>query len=838
MSIEAIEALHHSFETQSIGISTYIRTLTHTVDTILIKIWEESGLAELDTHLIALGGYGRQELFPYSDIDSLVLIPQLSPTIEAALERFNQQVWDKGFKLHLSHEYLDSPRMMSEVELSTQTSWLESRLIAGDPIDYSRWHHRILKPLDIDHFIQSKIFEQQQRHIRYEEAQTSLEPDIKEHPGGLRDLHTLLWVDRARYGRRSIDQMLSHYGFSSYEIRRIQRAHSLQCNLRAHLHLISRREENTLRYDLHLAIAERLGIHRNASRLLASERLMQHYYRMSRLIQQANQLILSQIQHPIPPIAPSQGTLFFVNNHQLCLRDAQCLVEAPSLLFTIFITWQNTLEALDIHPATQRLLWDHRHLLDAPQFELRQRLQHAFIQILRGKRRIHRCLRYLHKLELLERYLPDWQRIRGQIQHDYMHRYPVDEHNLMVVRYLRRMVNSRYRDELPEAVSLIKAFERPEVLWIAGLLHDIGKGLDGDHSTLGAAKVRTFAENHQLPHEDIHLLEWLIQEHLTLSHVAQKQDINNPEVVQAFVAKLPSERALVALYLLTIADVRGTNPKLWNPWRSHLFTQLFHNALAVLHHQDNPIDPLQSIQNQVLNTKTPPASPPTFWNTLEPSYFYRHTPEELRWHLHLLEQHEQQPLIESRRFQGTWQFFIYWKDQPGIFFHLCSFFSAKRLSVVEAKIVTAKNGWILDSYSVLEPEYEFPPDEIQRFCKSLTATLKQASAFPDLSKPHKTKRLRLSRRQQALPLHPEIQIDPDIHHAHRFSLHIVTSDREALWADIAFCLWQSGISVHDARIQTLGERVESVLKISGTRLHLVDEQAKLEASLFKLLYPV
>lgn len=835
MYAKIVAGLHRAFENQTMPVSAYLKALTCAMDELLITFWQDSGLAELDTHLLALGGYGRHQLFPHSDVDTLVLLPQLTPAIEEALASFHEKAWDAGIKMHLSHECLNASRTAAEVDLSTQTSWLEARLIVGDPINFNHWHHTVMATLVVDDFIQAKQFEQKQRHIRYEEAEASLEPNIKEHPGGLRDFHTLFWIDRARFGRRSFHTLLAHHGFSTYEIRRLQRAHSLLCTLRAHLHLMAKRQEDTLRYDLHLPLAERLGIHRDASHLHSSERLMQHYYRMSRLILQTNRLILAQLQHPEPPQPPEADTPFFVDNHQLCVRDATCFVEDPALLFNIFVEWQNTPDAQDIHPSTQRAIWEHRHQLDAPAFELRQRLQRAFVAILRGNDRILRSLRYLHNLELLERYLPDWQRIRGQIQHDYVHRYPVDEHNLMVVKYLRRILDPRFQDELPEARPLMEQFKRPEVLWIAGLFHDIGKGLDGDHSQLGAVKARAFAETHQLPEEDIQLIEWLVQEHLTLSQVAQKQDIHNPEVIALFVNKLPSERALVALYLLTIADIRATNPTLWNPWRSHLLHTLFHRAQAALNDYATPPDLLQSIQElvQTLRKNHITHHKPRFWNTLESNYFYRHTPDEMAWHADLLENNLDMTLIQGRHYQGTWQFFIYWPDQSGIFNRLCSFFCARRLSIVEAKIVTSKTGWIFDSYAVLAPDYEWSQEDIEKHCQELRDVLNS----PILSTPNRCIGTpRLSRRQQALPLHPEIQLDPDPHHSHRFILHIMAADRPSLWSDIARCVWLSGIAIHDARIQNLGERIEGSLSISGPRLHIPDEQAMLEARLFRLLY--
>ncbi len=596
---------------------------------------------------------------------------------------------------------------------------------------------------------------------------------------------------------------------------------------------MANRQEDTLRYDLHLPLAERLGIRRDASRLHASERLMQYYYRMSRLVQQTNRLILAQLQFASPPKKAKLQTPLVVYDNQLYVTDTQFFSQTPSRLFTIFIEWQNTPLAQDIHPDTQRAIWEHRHLIDNPSPELKHDLQVAFISILRSSNRLFRSLRYLHNLELLERYLPDWQRVRGQIQHDYVHRYPVDEHSLMVVRYLRRIANPRYQDEIPDARLLLKKFDRPEVLWISGLFHDIGKGLGGDHSKLGAVKAREFALAHNLPNEDIELIEGLVNEHLTLSQFAQNQDIHNPEVISSFVSKLPSERALVALYLLTIADIRATNPKLWNPWRSHLLKTMFQHAYTSFYHNQDPTDIFQFTQERALALrKNGPIKPP-FWSTLESSYFYRHTPEEIAWHADLLESELDNTLIQGRHYQGTWQFFIHWPDQPGIFNRLCSFFSARRLCIVEAKIITSKNAWVFDSFSVLVPDYEWSQETISMLCNDLREMLNA----PMLSTPkHSVSSPRLSRRQKALPLHPEIQIHPDPHHARQFTLHIMAADRPELWSDISRCLWLSDISVHDARIQSLGERIESAINISSPYLHSAGQQAMLEARLFRLLY--
>ena len=606
------------------------------IDNYLCNIWLQLDLPECFV-LIAVGGYGRGELYPKSDIDLLILLDQNpDESMQEKLHPLIALLWDIGLEVGHSIRTLDQC-LAEAADITVQTNLLEARRLCGNPLLYEQLSIAVRQQLDPREFFKAKLAEQQQRHARFDDADFNLEPNIKESPGGLRDLQTVTWICRAA-GLGTRWTALAAAGLiTQTEARQIARHDSLLNTLRTRLHYLAHRREDRLLFEFQTTLAEQMGIKATTDRR-ASEHLMQRYYRTRLAVRQFNTILLQNLHdhlfHDSPPPQHALNERFRTIGSLLEIRDEFLFEHRPEAIFELFLLLQQNPKLSDLTAKTLRALWRAQSKIDA-EFRRNPKNRASFMEILRHPVGVTHALRRMRQYGILGHYIPAFGRVVGQMQHDLFHVYTVDEHILMVVRNLRRFTLNTHAHELPLCNKLMGEFARPEVLYIAGLFHDIAKGRGGDHAQLGKKDARLFCTHHQISPDDSSLVVWLVENHLTLSATAQKQDLSDPEVIAAFAEKISNDRYLVALYLLTVADVKGTSPKVWNAWKSKLMEDLFQLTRRYLKvgANANHLDEIRDQAAATLNLYAiTPESYRLFWAQLDDSYFMDHEAQEIAWH--------------------------------------------------------------------------------------------------------------------------------------------------------------------------------------------------------------
>ncbi len=816
-----------------------LREHARLVDRVVRGVWREAKMPP-ELALLAVGGYGRGQLFPHSDVDVLILLPASGEAPAAAIERFFATLWDLG--VELGHAVRTVAQCASEMagDATIRTSLLENRFLDGSRRLTRHFRVMFAEKLDIHAFFAAKTLEQQQRHQKCNDAIYNLEPNVKESPGGLRDLQTVLWIGRAAGLGRTWAELARHGLMTIAEARAVSRQERFIGAMRVRLHYLSDRREDRLVFDQQAALAKQLLLTDTPARR-ASEQLMQRYYRAAKLVRQVNIILLQNLHARLYPVAASPVPFdaeFQTVDELLDVRDEDLFAHRPAAMLDAFLMMQKHRALKGMTARTLRALWRNRRLIDAS-FRRSPANRARFIEMFRIEKGLLHELRRMNLFGILGQYLPVFGRIVGQMQHDLFHVYAVDEHILMVIRNLRRFTEAQHAHEYPTCSRLIADFERREVLYLAGLFHDIAKGRGGNHSDLGARDARRFCREHGLSADDVELVAWLVREHLTMSSTAQKQDLTDPAVVTEFARKVGTQRRLTALYLLTVADIRGTSPKVWNAWKAKLLEDLYHGARAALSGEAPTRTIMDSIEARREDARrllrlyaVPDGAEVALWRHLDTPYFQRHTSEEIAWQARHLYWRVAgtAPVVKARLARdGTGlQVLVYLPDQKDLFARICGFFGRSGLSILEAKIHTTRAGYALDTFAVLDPSnpnasyrdtIQFVEFELSRLLAEQAPLVVPAEG-------------RISRQLKHFPLTPEVQIFPDDKGTH-YILEVVAGDRPGLLARIAYTLARANINVVSAKINTLGERAEDIFLIDGARLH--DEQAllRLETALFE-----
>jgi [protein-PII] uridylyltransferase len=819
-----------------------LRAQSRLVDRVLRGLWADLG-APAGCALVAVGGYGRGQLFPHSDVDVLILLPRplAGPAAAPAIERFIGLLWDTG--LEIAHAVRTIGECESELanDITIRTSLLEHRHVAGSRALYRRFGRHVAAAIDVRAFYEAKALEQQQRHLRYQDTAYNLEPNVKESPGGLRDLQTIVWIARAAGLGHSWRDFAARGLMTRLEAREVARHERLLSDLRIRLHYLAGRREDRLVFDVQTALAREYGLvdtpHRRASELL-----MQRYYRAAKSIRQISVVLLQNLHARLFPAELSARPInvdFQAVDELLDIVDEQLFARRHGAIFECFLTLQQHPELKGMSARTLRALWGNRNRVDAA-FRRDPVNRENFIAILRQPRGVTHELRRMNQYGILGRYLPVFGRIVGQMQHDLFHVYTVDEHILMVIRNLRRFTEPQHAHEYPLCSRLIADFARPELLYVAGLFHDIAKGRGGDHSTLGSADARRFCRAHRLSRGDSDLIAWLVEQHLMMSATAQKQDIADPAVVAAFAARVASGRRLAALYLLTVADIRGTSPRVWNAWKAKLLEDLFNAASAYLdgggdaRAPDSLEERRAEAVRQLRLYAVPEGADTKLWQRLDSVYFQRHSADDVAWHARQLyfRVDGRDAVVKARlaRDGAGLQLMVYLPDQKEIFARICGFLGRAQLSILEAKIHTTRHGYALDTFVVHDPAN--PNAGYREAISYIDFELQRVlTERPPLDLPAEG---RVSRHLRHFPLSPEVSIFPDDKGTH-FILEIVAGDRPGLLARIAYTLATANVNVASAKINTLGERAEDVFLLDGARLHDEAARLRLETALYEQL---
>ncbi len=818
------------------------RALTAATDRALRALWRLHSPGR-SASLVAVGGYGRREQFPHSDVDLMVLVAGALEAAQAArVEAFIGACWDCGLPIGHSVRTVDECVAEARADVTVQTSLLELRWLAGSRQRCAEAAARLREMLDPAAFFSAKLVEMRQRHAKYDHAPYSLEPNTKESPGGLRDLQVLVWVARAAGLGRRWQELAARGLITGREAAQLRRNERRLKRIRAMLHAVADRHEDRLVFDLQAQVAHALGMGDDDPRR-ASEELMQRYYWAAKAVVQLNTIVLQNLRAAILPARDARGepidALFRNVNGLLDAIDPQCFERDPSSILRAFRTMQLHPELTGVATPTLRALWNARTRIDA-RFRRDPANRALFLQILQAPRGITHELRRMNQWSILGHYLPPFRRIIGRMQHDLFHVYTVDQHILMVVRNLRRFTMAEHAHEYPFCSELMADFAQPWLLYLAALFHDIAKGRGGDHSVLGSIDARRFCRTHGLSDDDTALVEFLVLHHLTLSSVAQKQDPGDPEVVARFAALVGSERRLVALYLLTVADIRGTSPKVWNAWKGKLLEDLFFATLRVLHgHAPSTHTRVEAVRREAARVLSlyglDEPRYAHFWQKLDVPYFLRHDAQDVAWHARVLHAHvdTRVPIVRSRLSPvgEGFEVVVYLPDQPDLFARICGYFDSQRLSVLEARIHTTRHGYALDTFVLVDPDAL--PQHGEALGRVQDELAQQLAEHRELAPPVEG---RSSRRSRHFPIDPSVDLQAD-ERGSRFLMSIVANDRTGLLYRIARVLARYRINVQTARITTLGERVEDVFLVDGEALQRPRTSLMFQTELLEALRP-
>ncbi len=811
---------------------TLLQQHTRLLDQLLRDVWRRYDLPA-SLSLIAVGGYGRGEMFPQSDIDLLIVLPeQCDERLQQDVESLIGTLWDIGLNIGHSVRTLQECLNEASLDVTIMTNLLEARWLTGQRAIFQQLMRTLHAQLDQGRFFAEKLREQQIRHAKFHDTAYNLEPNIKESPGGLRDLHMILWVAQSQGLGQDWNALVQAGLLSRSQAVQLKRHERLLQNLRIRLHLLAKRREDRLVFDFQNTLAEQLG-YQTTPQKRASEQLMQGFYRSAKAIIIENEVLLKRMHARVMAVndAPIVIDEDFVLVHGLLsAQSADLFQRKPEAILRCFQLLQQHPSITGFSAPLIRALQDAQPLIDR---RFRQNAAHKalFLQILQSREGVHRSLRRMNRYGILGRYIPVFGRVIAQMQHDLFHVYTVDEHTLNVLRNLRRFAKPDLRHEFPLCSDIFNAFSQPHLLYLAAIFHDIAKGRGGDHSQLGTIDARRFCLQLGLPKADAELVAWLVAAHLKLSSTAQKSDLSDPDVINAFAQLVGTETRLTALYLLTVADIRGTSPNVWNAWKAKLLESLFLQTRRVLQQSLNAEAQLSLRKQEVLqklssfNLKESSVQP--LWQAFGSGYFSRFDSDEIAWQSRLLipHQHSDQPIVRARlspKGDGI-QVMIYSRDQKEIFARICHFFDSMQYNIVQAKIFTTAHGYALDNFIVLEPETRQISYNglLKHIEQGLNAQLTSQQAIPSPIKG------RVSRQVKHMPIATQIHLQPAVspieQGQHLQQLDVVANDRPGLLASMALIFHQHGIALHNAKINTLGNRVEDSFLISASQGHPLDD---------------
>jgi [protein-PII] uridylyltransferase len=831
-------------------------------DAVVSRLWAHC-LGELAdaAALVAVGGYGRGELHPGSDTDLMVILPEdAADRFDAALTELVTLLWDVGLEVGHSVRTVAECVTEAEKDITVATNLMESRRLAGSAALYAEMHaatgpDRIWPSRT---FFEAKWKEQGARHHKYDDTAYNLEPNIKEGPGGLRDIHMVGWVAKRHFNAETLYDLVGQGFLTEAEYEALIQGQHFLWDVRFALHVLAGRREDRLLFDYQIALADQFG-YKDAEHTLAVEQFMQRYYRTIMRLNRLNEMLLQLYQEAIlyadldeaPQLLNKR---FQVKRGFLEVTHRNVFRRYPFALLEAFLLIQQNPEIKGVRAATIRLIRENRHRIDA-RFREDIRCRSLFMEIMRQPQGITHALRRMHAYGILGRYLPAFGRITGRMQYDLFHVYTVDSHTLMVVRNLRRLAVPEHRDELPFCSNLIRRIPKPALLYLAGLFHDIAKGRGGDHSELGAEDAYQFCVHHGLARYDSRLVSWLVRNHLLMSMTAQRKDISDPQVINEFARQVGDVQRLNHLFLLTVADIRGTNPKLWNAWRESLLLELYQltarairRGLGNLIDEDELIRETQARARRLLKEQgLHHMTVRSIWRDLTPDYFLRYSAEEIAWHTRAIEAHRRGThptptlvLIEPRGSRGGTEVFVYTPDRDNIFALTVSALDQLGLDIQDARIITTESGYTLDSYLVLEESGSPIDDGFRR--QEIQKRLEQALSKPD-ELPQLSSRA-LPRRLRHFNTATQVNFSDDDNNE-RAVMELITGDQPGLLAQVGYTFARLGVRVQNAKIATIGERAEDVFFITdhdnarpdqplrdalrGALMELLDDDADLMA---------
>ena len=823
-------------------IADLVRERAAQVDRVLVEAWQRflPAAAASELALVAVGGYGRGELHPGSDVDITILLEEGARELHGeAIEAFLTFLWDSGIEVGPSTRTIADCVEQARADITVATNLMEARLLAGSAALFAAmeaatgpdriWPSR--------QFFEAKAAEQEARHHRFGDTGYNLEPNVKEGPGGLRDIQNIGWVAKRHFGARTLHDLVAHGFLTEHEYATLAAGQDFLWRVRWELHALTGRREDRLLFDHQRAVALALGA-RDGPGNQAIEQFMQRYFRTIMELSRLNEMLLQLLRESIvfgndPGPAEPINRRFQSRRGYLEVVDAEVFQHQPFALMELFLILAQRPDLEGVRATTIRLVRDHARFID-DSFRRDLRVRGLFMELLRQPAGITLALRRMHRYGVLGAYLPSFGRIVGRMQYDLFHVYTVDEHTLFVLRNLRRFTVPEHREEFPLCSAVIGRIPKPELLYIAGIFHDIAKGRGGDHSELGAEDAARFCQEHGLSDFDTRLVAWLVRNHLLMSVTAQREDLSDPEVIVRFARQVGDQMHLDYLYLLTVADIRATNPEIWNSWKDALLRQLYNGARRALRRGlAQPLDlearlrEVQSAARKALAQGGPdPRRVAALWDTMGDEYFLRYAPEEIAWHTRsiLAQPPPALPLVLLRPQpgQGSTAIFIYGPARDGQFAAVTATLEQQDLNVVDARITTSRTGHTLDTYQALEQDGSLVADPAR--LEGIRRALVEALSAP---RAPRVPQRRQPRQLRHFDVRTEVGVETDPGGNYTV-VEVVTKDRPGILSRVGQALVVSGTRLHKARIATIGHRAEDVFFVTDREDRPLSEPARIE----------
>ena len=786
-------------------------------DALLIQFWQEMGLSEQQgIALIAVGGYGRREMFPLSDLDFLILVEQTpSPKIEEKITQFIQFLWDCGFEVGNSVRTLEQCESEGKQDITIATNLLEARFLTGNRPHFDALNE-LVKRADFwskEDFFNAKVQEQIERYQRYHNTAYNLEPDIKYSPGGLRDLHLLYWVALRHSGALTLEAILQSGFIYPQEYQQLQESRAFLFKVRFALHLILKRYDNRLLFDRQIKVSELLGFRGEGNQ--AVEKMMKSFFQALHRISLISNLLIQYYRENV--LSSNQDSVihqldddFQLINQCLCLRNSLVFQEKPERILDLFF-YLTQYEQVNIHSDTLRQLQISLDQLPQKLCEIPE-AREKFLRLFNQPNAIKRAFMLMHQYGVLTAYLPQWQAIEGLMQFDLFHIYTVDEHTLRVMLKLESFLSQESVQEHPIAHRIFSQLSDRTLLYIAALFHDIAKGRGGDHAELGAEDVADFAQLHGLDRREIDTLAWLVKSHLLMSITAQRRDIHDPEVVMNFAEAVQNQVRLDYLTCLTVADICATNCNLWNSWKRSLFASLyefteqqFAQGMKELLDYSEKSAENRKLAQQILTqdySDIEPISIEQLWDRCPEDYFVRNTPKQIAWHTSLLVDFAEALLVKiSNRFSlGGTEVFIYCQDQPHLFNKVVTTIGAKKFSIHDAQIITTQDGYVFDSFIITELNGELVEFDRRRELEQALTVALQSEKLPTLS-------ITPNRQLQHFTVQTDVRFLHENKKEHT-EMELVALDKPGLLAQVSQIFSELNLNLLNAKITTVGEKAE------------------------------
>lgn len=832
-----------------------VRDHAKTVDELLIRAWHFFiGSDEEKIALVAVGGYGRGELHPASDIDLLILLKgNHHQQYAGAIQDFLTFLWDIGLEVGQSVRSVKECVVEAKQDITVATNLMEARLLCGQKKLYIKLQAKVgpRKIWRSGKFFQAKLTEQIARHARFGDTAYNLEPNIKENPGGLRDIQVIGWVAKRHFGATTLHDLVDHGFLTETELQSLVDSQNFLWRIRIGLHLLTGRREDRLLFDHQRTLAKQFG-YTDDERRLGVEKFMKEYYRTVLELNRLNEMLLQLFDEVI--LSNRERIKITVINKRFQARNGFLEASQPKVfeyypfaLLELFLIMAQQPELRGVRAETIRLIRDNCHRID-DDFRNDVRCQSLFMEIFRQPVGLTHELRRMNRYGVLAAYIPVFGHIVGQMQHDLFHVYTVDEHTMFLVRNLRRFTVEKFSDEFPLCSKIIKKIPKQELLYLAGFFHDIAKGRGGDHSKLGATDAVEFCKQHGLSQYDSNLVAWLVRNHLIMSTTAQRKDISDPEIINDFAERVGTQEKLNYLYLLTVADVRATSPGLWNAWKDSLLKELYYaTAKAFRRGLENPLELTEEIEalkadarEQLLRQDIADDDIKKFWGSLDTDYFMRHNVDEIVWQSSAILSHKNHDdplvLIREQTDRGGTELFVYTHDKKYIFALLTAGIERLGLTIIDARIITTNDGFALDTFIILENNGGIIKDaqRIKDIHDKLHSLLEQPSYETLLeNQPNK----QMSRRLKHFPIATEVTFRSDTRNLFTM-MEVVSRDQPGLLARIAMALVESKAQLLNAKIATFGERVEDIFYITNednNPIESVEQLNELRENIIQLL---